>query len=1321
MKFVKWLKKYANILTGKGMPSRKLIRSAKGSVTIFLLVIMFPMLVFSFSVMDLCKIFMAKDMIESATDIALRSAMTAYDDVLKDMYGIFATSKSDSELTAGVLKYYEATLKSCGVTDDEAGATVSFIESLFKNNAAPEMNDNDNFLRVFPGGTINGTEKNSLSLTGVKESAASNPTVLHREIVEYMKYRGPVVMTVGLFEKINAFKDLSNQTTATTKRMNYEKEASKLGNNAILAYSLLKLYEDNNRVLAGGNSTIGSLPYVEEKYRTGLINSGKYAYSKGFSLANLKTNSLTGDGMARSVDRLRLVGNYILSMKDLLPGYISNGNRLSLITLSANNEYEYDLTGNMDDAYTTITNGYDFQGLYAMLKNNETTKDLDALAKVCTGEESAGAAAEQGFQFLKSIAPLYKSPSSSKPEGTALTNVLMKFISIYEKIERDGGTIDEKYTTLYNQIKTAETAAESYVKSKYSIVEEIFNGATSDLNMQYDAMIKQIRVIDILTGESTIPYDILGFPVGKGISLMDIYNQFASAQQAAKDWGTSIENIQTDNQKNSQTAQFKSETDGLASIAPNAPNYLKKEDVQKMIDKLKKQRAVYAEAVNSMKNIVFLKGQVIDASLDETNSHLYTGYTELEDFVEKMPNTLAAASAGNIEANKAAEAVQFTGFASTISWEEWNQFIGDVTDNEQNPFFKQIKKMSKPGQDEDDEKVQKQKENGKDIQNKINDNGKVDGDGAPATDTGAADEAPVNDSSDDEYLKDIKLFRNYYSKDKTPPSGNALDQKVSGLDSGDNDAIATNAATLMGQIGNMFAKLAGDLGEGVLVTEYINKQFSCYTTNMDGKGHRYTEKDKQETMLTGMPFYDADTKKANVVWYGAEQEYILYGNDSKDANLAIAYASIFAIRFVLNLIYSYTDTEIRSFTLSVATAIGGIFPLSIPLIQTVLHIALSLAESTYDMVLLRGGAEVPIYKTATTWACKGSNIVRNITADAIERVSEKVVDKVSDGLVEAINNANGKAIDFTTQKIDGFEGLVQSELDKMELQVQTDIITPLQSVVQQAMVEYEGATESFKDSLRNSIDDLCTNLENSIGTGTDDSSLDKAERMVLDHLKTHKETYINTIVNHIEEYISLSTSVSSSDFDQDSYEGLGKFAEKFKSDFSDLFNAVKTAVNSTAEKVKETLSEALNELATKAKDGVEYGADAVKDKVGEFANKIRGQGHLDQNISFDSKQTNTSSTINMSYKDYLNIFMVISVITGDTNQLERAAKLMTANVRKQTNNTAYDLNEAHTLIKAESAATVRTVFFGSVLEDGKLKPSTNPHKYSFDHTTYLGY
>ena len=80
----------------------KFLKKREASVSIFLLIIMFPMFVFSFGIVDICKIMMAEDVMQDASDLAANSALTAYDKTLKDIYGLLANSSTEEELTKNI-------------------------------------------------------------------------------------------------------------------------------------------------------------------------------------------------------------------------------------------------------------------------------------------------------------------------------------------------------------------------------------------------------------------------------------------------------------------------------------------------------------------------------------------------------------------------------------------------------------------------------------------------------------------------------------------------------------------------------------------------------------------------------------------------------------------------------------------------------------------------------------------------------------------------------------------------------------------------------------------------------------------------------------------------------------------------------------------------------------------------------------------------------------------------------------------------------------------------------------------------------------------
>ena len=96
-------------------------------------------------------------------------------------------------------------------------------------------------------------------------------------------------------------------------------------------------------------------------------------------------------------------------------------------------------------------------------------------------------------------------------------------------------------------------------------------------------------------------------------------------------------------------------------------------------------------------------------------------------------------------------------------------------------------------------------------------------------------------------------------------------------------------------------------------------------------------------------------------FYRSEVEYVLFGDDSVAANLNYAKSLIFGIRFALNSVYAFTNIVLRNYTLATATAIAGWTGFGVPIVQTVLTIALAMGESVLDIQELCSGKEVVLY------------------------------------------------------------------------------------------------------------------------------------------------------------------------------------------------------------------------------------------------------------------------------------------------------------------------------------------------------------------------
>ena len=73
-------------------------KKQRGAVSIFLVIILVPMITISSLFVDVSKVMLGKSVMESAGDLALNTALTNYDTVLKDMYGLFATAQDTEEI-----------------------------------------------------------------------------------------------------------------------------------------------------------------------------------------------------------------------------------------------------------------------------------------------------------------------------------------------------------------------------------------------------------------------------------------------------------------------------------------------------------------------------------------------------------------------------------------------------------------------------------------------------------------------------------------------------------------------------------------------------------------------------------------------------------------------------------------------------------------------------------------------------------------------------------------------------------------------------------------------------------------------------------------------------------------------------------------------------------------------------------------------------------------------------------------------------------------------------------------------------------------------
>lgn len=159
-------------------------RRMQGAISLMLVIILLPMMTLSALLVDTARYNMAKSMVSSAGDLAMNAALADYDTVLKDVYGLFAMAQSEEEWQANVKQYFEDCVVNYGVVSEEdAGNYVAGLLGDLNTYLVSEGSEPINFMEM---------DVEEISVKGVEESALSNPEILRKQIVEFMKYRGPL-------------------------------------------------------------------------------------------------------------------------------------------------------------------------------------------------------------------------------------------------------------------------------------------------------------------------------------------------------------------------------------------------------------------------------------------------------------------------------------------------------------------------------------------------------------------------------------------------------------------------------------------------------------------------------------------------------------------------------------------------------------------------------------------------------------------------------------------------------------------------------------------------------------------------------------------------------------------------------------------------------------------------------------------------------------------------------------------------------------------------------------------------------------------------
>lgn len=182
----------------------------RGSISIILLIILVPTLVFSALMIDIARQELSKAALEQATKLTLNSVLADYDTVLKDMYGLFAISQdpalSDRQRSELLIEQFNANMHNIILL-------------------SPDLEDIQ--ISCAPGYSL------------------VNPEVLNAGILEFMKYRGPVAGLLSLIDSFELFTKIGLQSNVAEQKMDVELGYRDVSAKCAQLYRVINSYDSN--------------------------------------------------------------------------------------------------------------------------------------------------------------------------------------------------------------------------------------------------------------------------------------------------------------------------------------------------------------------------------------------------------------------------------------------------------------------------------------------------------------------------------------------------------------------------------------------------------------------------------------------------------------------------------------------------------------------------------------------------------------------------------------------------------------------------------------------------------------------------------------------------------------------------------------------------------------------------------------------------------------------------------------------------------------------------------------------------------------------
>ena len=1252
----------------------KIFYNKHGSLTVFMSLILTIVMIFTTVLIDGGRIILARNIVSGAGDMALNAGLTYYNSVLQDTYGLFAISKNMTELHDNLEVYFEATLKSSGLHDQ--GLVKELVDIALSGSGSDEISDIMK-MKLADGG---------FEVSQAAGANLSNANILRAQVLDYMKYRAPAVIGYGFLEKMNILKSLPAQQKALEDKKDYEKKLKEIQDLCLRIYKKSRDYED---YLTDPNGYFKTPQEIKHDiYYWGDEN---FKYSTQDAVAYVQVEKLPELGS----EEVWTYNNHDPSGADL-EYYVNNFENIIIKTRSDFAGMEY------------------YKSKDIPISNSETKAFLES-SRFTRYIIYYNRYKEDVAEFHKVNASYETSELNHKQKIIDLENEKKRLPKddkdgrrdIQDKIDEENDkwkVLDDWYQEDFCGSKpVTNISSDPLIKKPY--------GPSYDLNLLRDRYLNNLKqdIKLLATPQMRTARDYYLWFDELNKKAVDIKSELVKLKSAseqlqniADNWNVDIGNMAESGVKNDMHQDYATKTkaviegyvDEMIKIFQRSIDYS-----SKVTANLKEFKyAGITPATDARSDDQWVDG-IISYVSNLTNQdslkwneeviskqealHTLGAYIPTEDsnllflnFENNIPEKIKRV----VETKENAKGYKLVDSEFDYRDPKLRNFLGvECYEGDSkyyvDPLFAFLERNSsatKPEGDADAKKKRKEMINGTHVDNKPE---------------------PVEIS--DVNISDVMA--------SNAQAAQIMDgATVEDLQSSDENNLADNALEASGKAISGFDRIGEILTGGrdkLYLMAYTTTMFSCYTTNREAGGN------KAEKTLSGVPFSEKNNEA-----YRAEQEYILLGDPKLKNNVEGVKTRIFGVRFLLNAIYAYTsDSALKTEALTMAMTIAGATGFLVPIVQNVLLLAAALTESVFDVNDLVDGKSVPLYKNPQAWRTR------------FERIGQAVAESAASTLYKKMNEYTDEAKNSFNDTLDKY---VSEIVDTSTGSIIASIQAPIQEKLIWCTTQVGDARDGLEDRLKNSIkecfDKMQADMESEVATG---GLVAKAKLEAFKSINNSESQY------RLVEIVMKTLNVSKDNVN-DTTKNLSDNIDDF---FKDRKRRLESRINSILDKSK--LQDKLKKSVGNALDAANSSAqEAINNKINEFNKEFEGAGgdamtigEGKDKLELNGFDKTKASTFNMSYKDYLMVFLAIQYLIDEKGVICRMGNLIQTNASKEGSlyyaGEGFSMQNASVLLQVKAEAQIQPVFLQipKVNNNNEKFNIKGKFGYPIDYKGVLGY